>query len=225
MPIGGAYASAPSLHPRNGAFPDSCETTPPNDRILALMNANTTATTTTTTANRWTLDPGHSAVGFSVRHLMITNVRGEFEKFGGEVTYDPAHPEATRINATIEVASLNTREAKRDGDLKSPLFFDAENHPQLTFVSKSARGTGDGALAVTGDLTIRGITHEVTLSVGEISAPQVDMRGITRIGATASAKIKRSDFGMTWNKALETGGVVVGDVITITLEASLMKAT
>jgi polyisoprenoid-binding protein YceI len=190
------------------------------------MNSTTTASTkaTPTTTTRWTIDPGHSAVGFSVRHLMITNVRGEFEKFRGDVTYDAAHPEATRIDATIEVASLNTREAKRDSDLRSPLFFDAENHPAITFVSKSARAAGEGNLEVTGNLTIRGTTHEVTLSVRDISAPQVDMRGSPRIGATAEAKIKRSDFGMTWNKALDTGGVVVGDVITITLEVSLMKA-
>jgi polyisoprenoid-binding protein YceI len=190
------------------------------------MNATTTASTSTapTTTTRWTLDPGHSAVGFSVRHLMITNVRGEFEKFRGDVAYDAAHPEATRIRATIDVASLNTREAKRDSDLRSALFFDVDNHPEMTFVSKSARAAGDGNLEVIGDLTIRGITHEVTLSVHDISAPQTDMRGNLRIGATASTRIKRSDFGMTWNKALETGGVVVGDVVTVTLEASLVKA-
>jgi polyisoprenoid-binding protein YceI len=190
------------------------------------MNTNTTAapTTNTATTTRFTVDPGHSAVGFSVRHLMITNVRGEFEKFRGDVSYDPARPEATRISATIEVASLNTREAKRDADLRSPLFFDADNHPELTFVSKRARAAGEGSLEVTGDLTIRGITHEVVLAVSDISGPQTDMRGASRIGATATAKIKRSDYGMTWNKALETGGVVVGDVVTITLEVSLIKA-
>jgi polyisoprenoid-binding protein YceI len=190
------------------------------------MNTTTTATnqTTTTTATRWTLDPGHSAVGFSVRHLMITNVRGEFEKFRGDVTYDAAHPEATRITATIDVASLNTREAKRDADLKSPLFFDVEKHPEMTFASKSTRAVSDGKLEVTGDLSIRGTTHEVTLAVRDISAA-TDMRGNARIGATAETKIKRSDYGMTWNKALETGGVVVGDVVTITLELSLVKAT
>jgi polyisoprenoid-binding protein YceI len=195
--------------------------------MVPRMNASTTASTSTTptTATRWTLDPGHSAVGFSVRHLMITNVRGEFEKYRGDVTYDAAHPEATRIEATIDVASLNTREARRDTDLRSALFFDVENHPEMTFVSKSARAAGDGNLEVTGDLTVRGITHEVTLSVRDISAVQVDMRGTPRIGATASTKIKRSDFGMTWNKALDTGGVVVGEVITITLELSLVKAT
>lgn len=174
---------------------------------------------------QWTLDPGHSAVGFSVRHLMITNVRGEFEKFRGEITYDPDRPEATRIEATIDVASLNTREQKRDADLRSALFFDADKHPQMTFVSKSARAVGDGNLEVTGDLTIRGTTREVVLSVHDISAVQVDMRKNPRMGATAQTKIKRSDFGMTWNAALETGGVVVGDVVTITLEASLVKAS
>jgi len=154
---------------------------------------------------------------------MITNVRGEFETFRGDVTYDAAHPEATRIDATIDVASLNTREEKRDADLRSALFFDAPNHPHMTFVSKSARAVGDGDLEVTGDLSMRGTTREVTLSVRDISAA-TDMRGNARIGATASTKIRRSDFGMTWNKALETGGVVVGDVVTITLEVSLVKA-
>jgi polyisoprenoid-binding protein YceI len=190
------------------------------------MNTTTTSSTSKTpsTTTRWTLDPGHSAVGFSVRHLMITNVRGEFEKFRGEVTYDAAHPEATRIEATIDVTSLNTREAKRDSDLRSALFFDVENHPQMTFVSRSARAAGQGNFDVMGELTIRGTTHPVTLSVRDLSAVQVDLRGNPRIGATASTQIKRSDFGMTWNKALETGGVVVGDVVTITLDVSLVKA-
>jgi polyisoprenoid-binding protein YceI len=180
-------------------------------------------TTATSTAARWTLDPGHSAVGFSVRHLMISNVRGEFEKFRAEVAYDPAHPEAMRIEATIDVASLNTREAKRDADLRSALFFDADHHPSMTFVSKGVRAAGDGDLEVLGDLTIRGVTCEVALAVRDVSGPQSDMRGHPRIGATAAARIKRSDFGMTWNKALETGGVVVGDVVTVTIEASLVR--
>jgi polyisoprenoid-binding protein YceI len=190
------------------------------------MNAITTtpAATTTQTATRWSIDPGHSAVGFSVRHLMITNVRGEFERFRGEVVYDAARPEATRIDATVFVASLNSREPKRDADLRSPLFFDAESHPEMTFVSRSARAAGDDAMEVTGDLTIRRITREATLSVRDLCAA-VDMRGNARMGATASTKIKRSDFGMTWNKALEAGGVVVGDVVTIALEVSLVRAT
>jgi polyisoprenoid-binding protein YceI len=189
------------------------------------MNTTTTSTgTAPTTPTRWTLDPGHSAVGFSVRHLMITNVRGEFEKYRAEVTYDPAQPGATRIEATIEVASLNTREPKRDADLRSPLFFDADNHPAMTFVSKRAHPAADGGLDVLGDLTIRGVTREVTLAIRDINGPATDMRGNARLGATATARIQRSDFGMTWNKALETGGVVVGDVVTVTLEASLVRA-
>lgn len=194
-------------------------------RHRAGMNASTTASSSTipTTSTRWTLDPGHSAVGFSVRHLMITNVRGEFERFRGEVAYDASHPEATRIVATIDVGSLNTREARRDADLRSALFFDVENHPEMTFVSRCARAAGDGSLEVTGDLTIRGTTREVTLSVRDIGAAPADMRGNPRMGATASARIKRSDFGMTWNKALDAGGVVVGDVVTITLDVSLVK--
>jgi polyisoprenoid-binding protein YceI len=153
---------------------------------------------------------------------MITNIRGEFEKFRGEVTYDPAHPEATRIDATIDVASVNTREPKRDSDLRSALFFDAESHPAMRFVSKSAKAT-NGEIDVTGDLTIRGVTREVTLSIRDISDVQVDMRGNPRTGATASAKITRSDFGMTWNKALDAGGVVVGEIVTVTIEVSLVK--
>jgi polyisoprenoid-binding protein YceI len=189
------------------------------------MNTTTTASArpAPTAVTRWTLDPGHSAVGFSVRHLMITNVRGEFERFSGSVSYDAARPEATRIDATIDVSSLNTRESKRDADLRSALFFDAEHHPEMTFVTKRAQAVADG-LDVTGDLTIRGATHEVALSIQDIGGPQMDMRGNERIGATARTKIKRSDFGMTWNKALEAGGVVVGDVVTITLEISLIKA-
>jgi len=156
---------------------------------------------------------------------MITNVRGEFEKFRGEVTYDPAHLEATRIETTIDVASLNTREPKRDADLRGALFFDVENHPMMTFTSKSTRRVAADALEITGALTIRGITHDVTLSVRDISDVQADMRGNLRIGATASTKIKRSDFGITWNHTLDAGGVVVGDVVTVTLEVSLVKAT
>jgi polyisoprenoid-binding protein YceI len=198
------------------------------------MNAPTTPSTNTTSssssgtaaasATRWTLDPGHSTVGFSVRHLMITNVRGVFRTFRGDVTYDPAHPEATRFDATIDVGSIDTREAKRDSDLKSEIFFDAAKYPEITFVSKHARATGEGQLEVTGDLTTRGTAREVVLAVHDISGVQVDMRGNQRIGATATARIKRSDFGMTWNKALETGGVVVGDVVTITLDVSLVKS-
>jgi polyisoprenoid-binding protein YceI len=190
------------------------------------MNTSTSHAIETSDAigTQWALDPGHSAVGFSVRHLTITNVRGEFAKFRGNVAYDPDRPEATRIEATIEVASLDTREPKRDTDLRSSLFFDAETYPEMSFVSKSARVTGDRDLEVLGDLTIRGATREVALAVRDISAPVVDMRGNRRVGATAVTKVRRADFGMTWNKTLDAGGVVVGEVVTVSLEISLIAA-
>jgi len=177
-----------------------------------------------TNAHAWTLDPGHSTVGFSVRHLMITNVRGEFERFRADVTYDPARPEATRIDATIEVASITTREPRRDADLRGELFFDAEHHPEMRFVSRTARAAGADAIDVVGDLTIRGVTREVTLAVRDLSSVQADMRGNPRVGATATTTIKRSEFGMTWNKVIEAGGVVVGDAVAITLDISLVPA-
>jgi polyisoprenoid-binding protein YceI len=187
------------------------------------MNSSTATTTPTSTQTRWTLDPAHSTVHFSVRHLMITNVRGEFQKVTGKVTYDPARPEATRIDATIDVASVNTREAARDTHLRSADFFDVENHPNMTFVSKSARSTGKGELEVTGDLTLRGTTREVKLAVTDITGEQKDPWGNQRIGATATTKIKRSDFGVKWNAALETGGFAVADDVAITLDVSLIK--
>src|SRR5215813_3244522 len=214
-----------SLRGRNAEIRPCCATSRATGANVETMKVTTsTPPIIHATNTRWTLDPGHSSVGFSVRHLMITNVRGEFERFRGDITYDPIRPEATRIEASIEIASLNTREPKRDADLRSALFFDAENHPVMMFVSRTARPTGTGELEVTGALTIRGITRDVTLSVRDISDVQTDMRGNLRIGATASTRIRRSDFGITWNKTLDAGGVVVGEIVTVTLEASLVKA-
>lgn len=184
----------------------------------------TTATSpqTATQPTRWTLDASHSSVGFSVRHMMITNVRGEFQKLAGDVVFDPSRPEASKVSATIDVASINTREEKRDAHLRSADFFDAEAHPNMTFESKQVRRAGDG-YEVVGDLTIRGTTREVKLSVEDVTAEHTDPWGQRRIGATARAKVRRSDFGMTWNAALEAGGVLVGDEITISIEVSLVK--
>lgn len=171
---------------------------------------------------RWTLDASHSHVGFAVRHLMISNVRGEFTKLQGSAGYDPERPEATTVDVTIDVASINTREEKRDAHLRSADFFDVEKYPTLHFVSTSARERGEN-LELTGDLTIHGVTREVTLKVSEITPQSTDPWGKLRVGATATAKIRRSDFGMVWNAALETGGVVVGDEITINLEVELVR--
>jgi polyisoprenoid-binding protein YceI len=184
----------------------------------------TTRTTETTamTATRWNLDPSHSSVGFSVRHMMITNVRGEFQTLSGSAVFDPKHPEASKVSASIDVASINTREEKRDVHLRSADFFDAEAHPVMTYVSRSVQRKGDG-YAVEGELTIRGTTRAVTLHVDDVTPEHTDPWGNKRIGASAKAKIKRSEFGMTWNSALEAGGVLVGDEITIHIDVSLVK--
>jgi polyisoprenoid-binding protein YceI len=191
--------------------------------LSATTTQQQTQATTKQQAAKWTLDNSHSSVTFSVRHLMITNVKGEFQKVSGSAFYDPAKPEATKLEAVIDVASINTREPQRDTHLKSADFFDAEKFPTITFVSKSARGTGKGEIAITGDLTIHGVTREVVLAVSDIADESTDPWGNLRIGASASTKIKRSDYGMTWNSVVEAGGVLVGDEVKIQLDVSLIK--
>jgi polyisoprenoid-binding protein YceI len=169
----------------------------------------------------WNIDASHSHVEFSVRHLMISTVKGRFGEVSGKVVADDANPAGAQIEATINVASIDTREAQRDAHLRSADFFDAENFPTLTFRSTRIEKAGD-ELKVTGDLTIRGTTREVVLDVtseGRVKDPW----GGERAGYSATTKIKRSDFGLTWNMALETGGVVVGDDIKIALEVELVK--
>lgn len=170
----------------------------------------------------WTIDSAHTNATFSVRHLMISNVRGEFQKVTGEVTFDPANPQGASATASIEVASISTREPQRDAHLRSADFFDVDNFPTITFASKSVR-LGDKGLEVVGDLTIRGTSREVVLAVDGPTPEQTDPWGNVRVGASASTKIKRSDFGMTWNTVLEAGGVVVGDDINIHLDVELIR--
>lgn len=173
-------------------------------------------------AQGYTIDAAHSRAQFSVRHMMVSNVRGEFTKMKGSIDYDEKNPAAMRIEATIDAASINTGEPKRDEHLKSPDFFDAARYPTITFRSKSARKTANG-LAVTGDLMIHGVTKEVVLQV-EGPSPEVrDPWGNLRRGATATTKINRKDFGLTWNAALETGGVVVGEEVSITIDVQAMR--
>lgn len=170
----------------------------------------------------YVIDGAHSRVGFSVRHMMISNVRGEFAQVEGTVDYDPAHPEATKLDVTIQAASINTREANRDTHLKSPDFLDVEKFPHLKFVSKTASPRGD-ALEITGDLTIRDATREVKLLVEDITPERPDPYGKRRVGATARTKLRRSDFGMRWNAALEAGGVLVGDEVAVEIEVELIR--
>jgi polyisoprenoid-binding protein YceI len=173
-------------------------------------------------AGRFVLDAAHTNVGFSVRHMMISNVRGQFGKVAGEISFDPARPEQSRLSVSIDVASIDTREDKRDAHLRSADFFDAENHPQITFVSRAVRRKGEG-LELVGDLTIRGTAREITLAVDDITPEHTDPWGGRRLGATARGKIRRSDFGMRWNAALEAGGVLVGDEVKIEIEAQLVR--
>jgi polyisoprenoid-binding protein YceI len=182
----------------------------------------TTTNTTEARSNAWTIDGAHTDATFSVRHLMISNVRGSFQKVSGTVTYDPAKPENTQAKAEIEVGSITTRDAQRDAHLRSADFFDADNHPLITFASTSVR-RGDKGFEVLGDLTIRGTTKQVTLAIDGPTPEQVDPWGNTRVGFSASTKIKRSEFKMTWNTALEAGGVVVGDEVTIHVDVELIK--
>jgi polyisoprenoid-binding protein YceI len=172
---------------------------------------------------RWNIDSSHSTAEFTVRHLMITNVRGRFGKVSGSVDYDPAKPEASSIEATIDASSIDTRDEKRDAHLRSADFFDVEKYPSLTFKSKKVTKTGDGFTAV-GDLTMHGVTKEVTLEVEELSQPNKDPWGNTRMGASAHGKINRKDWGLGWNQALETGGVLVGEQVKLSLEISMVSA-
>lgn len=181
-----------------------------------------TPSTSASGVTTWTIDASHTNALFTVRHLMISNVRGEFQKLSGTVTYDPSRPEATVVKASIEVASINTREQKRDDHLRSADFFDAERYPTIEFVSKGVRRGKDG-LEIVGDLTIRSSTREVVLAVEGPTPEQTDPWGNVRLGASATTKIKRSDFGMTWNSALETGGVLVGDEINIHIDVELVR--
>lgn len=170
----------------------------------------------------WAIDTSHSSVTFSVRHMMISNVKGEFGAFSGSARFDPSAPERASVEVDVELASIDTRDDKRDGHLRSADFFDVERHPRMTFRSTGIRRAGSG-LAVDGDLTIKGVTKKVTLAVDGPTAPHADPWGNQRIGAEASATIKRSEFGITWNTALEAGGVLVGDDVKISIDVSLVK--
>jgi polyisoprenoid-binding protein YceI len=175
-------------------------------------------------ATTWNIDPDHSNAGFSVKHLMISNVKGSFDKQTGVVEIDDKDITRSKVAVTIDTASINTRVQKRDEHLRSADFFDVAKYPAMTFVSKKVARAGSGGLTVSGDLTIHGITREVVLNVAPLSQESKDPWGNIRRGTSATTKINRKDFGLTWNKALETGGVVVGDDVNITLEIEMIKA-
>jgi polyisoprenoid-binding protein YceI len=184
-------------------------------------------TTTTETGERaatttWTIDPAHTVAGFGVRHLMISRVKGRFASVQGTIEVDGGDAETAEIDVTIDAASIDTREEKRDTHLRSADFFDVERFPHLRFVSDSVRRTGEDELEVRGKLTIRDVTRDVTLRVEELGTAQ-DPWGGHRAGYSATTTVDRKDFGLTWNQALEAGGVLVGDEVKIELDVQLVR--
>jgi polyisoprenoid-binding protein YceI len=171
----------------------------------------------------WQVDPAHSSAQFVVRHMGISNVQGAFTKVTGTVQLDEADVTKSVVNATIDVGSVDTREPDRDKDLRSERFFDTTKFPTMTFQSKKIVRGSDGKLKVTGDLTLHGVTREVTFDVDGPSPAIRDPWGNTRRGVSASTKINRKDFGLNFNALLGTGEVVVGDAVAITLDVELVK--
>jgi polyisoprenoid-binding protein YceI len=174
-------------------------------------------------AATWQIDPDHSSFQFKVRHLMVSNVKGDFTKVKGAVTMDDKDVSNLSVDLTIDAASVNTGHAKRDEHLRAADFFDVAKYPTITFVSKKVIKDGPDRLKVTGDLTMHGVTREVTVNVEGPTQEVKDPWGNLRRGATGAAKINRKDFGLTWNRALETGGVVVGEDVDIFVEIELIK--
>jgi polyisoprenoid-binding protein YceI len=178
--------------------------------------------TATPTRTTWKIDPAHSHVEFAVRHLMITTVRGRFGDVQGTVITDDTDPSRAEVDVSIGVNSIDTREAQRDTHLKSADFFDAEKFPAITFRSTAVREVKGGRLKLVGDLTMHGVTKEVTLEVTAEGRGK-DPWGGERAGYSATTKVNRSDYGLTWNQVLETGGFAVGDEIKISLDLELVK--
>ena len=184
----------------------------------------TTIAPAQTATSTWNIDPVHSVAEFKVKHMMISNVKGQFTAVSGVVSLDETDITNSHIEASIEAASINTRDAQRDAHLKSADFFDVEQYPTLTFKSTRITRKADDELAVEGDLTIHGVTRTVVFMVEGPTPPAKDPWGNTRIGLAATTRISRKDFGLTWNATLETGGILVGDEITITLDVQFLKA-
>ena len=175
-------------------------------------------------ASTWNIDPDHSSTSFKVRHLMISNVKGVFGKMVGVVKVDDQDLTKSSVSATIDTASIDTGVAKRDNHLRSPDFLDVAKFPTMTFVSTKVAKNGANGLQVTGNLTLHGVTRPVVLDVEGPTSEYKDPKGNIRRGASASAKINRTDFGVVWNRALEAGGVTVGEEVTISIEVEMVKA-
>jgi polyisoprenoid-binding protein YceI len=177
-----------------------------------------------TAVTTWNIDPVHSTAQFKIKHMMISNVKGEFTTVTGKLELNGSDINKSRVEASIDAGSINTREAQRDAHLKSADFLDVEKFPALTFKSTRISKMSVDEIAVEGDLSIHGVTRKVVFDVEGPSAPIKDPWGNTRIGISAKTTIKRKDFGLTWNTALETGGIVVGEEVHITLDVEFVKA-
>lgn len=173
-------------------------------------------------ADAWQIDPAHSSAQFSVTHLMISTVRGEFGAMAGTIEYDGKDVASIKVDATIDATTITTRNDYRDKDLKSDKFFDVAKYPTITFKSKKVVAGKDGAFKLVGDLTMHGVTKEVTLDVTAPSPVVKGMRGESRVAASATAKINRQDFGVKWNATVDGGGVVVSDMVSITIDIEAM---
>lgn len=174
-------------------------------------------------ASEWDIDASHTTAQFAVRHMMVTTVRGQFEKVAGTVSLDDKDATKSSINIDIDAASINTREPKRDEHLRSPDFFDVKNHPKVTFRSTKIEKAGKDKFKVTGDLTMRGVTKPVVLTVNGPSAPAKNPWGMTVRGVSATGKLNRKDWGLNWNKALEAGGLLVADEVELQIDAELIE--
>ena len=181
-----------------------------------------TAADLSTLTGTYAIDPAHTQIGFVARHAMVTKVRGAFNDFAGTAVFDAADPAATAVTVTIKAASIDTRNAQRDEHLRSNDFLAMETYPEITFVSTGVRQTGEAELELTGDLTIKGITRPVTIPF-TFEGAATDPFGNPRVGFEGSVAINRKDWGVTWNAALETGGVLVSDRIVLEFEVSLVK--
>ena len=174
-------------------------------------------------AETWSIDPEHSNLGFKIRHMMVSNVKGNFPAFSGTVEIDDKDITRSKVEVNIETASINTNIKKRDEHLRSPDFFDVAKYPVMTYVSTKVEKTGTDKLRVVGNLTLHGITREVALEVEGPTAAFKDPWGNLRRGAAATARINRRDFGLNWNGVIESGGVLVGEEVAIELELEMIK--
>ncbi|WP_018665205.1 YceI family protein [Heyndrickxia acidiproducens] len=174
--------------------------------------------------SKWAVDYAHSSIDFTVKHMMISKVKGSFQKFEADIEADPQDLTSAAVSFTIDVSSIDTKNTDRDNHLRSADFFDAENYPNITFLSTSVTKVDDDEYEITGNLTIHGVTKEETFNVTFEGISKNPMTGAETVGLSAEGKVKRSDYGLTWNAALETGGVLVGDDIKFTVELEASKA-